>query len=288
MIHDYFFGGRSMYRHEMVEPSQQLLKLIVHTNSFANGNVLRHWHQAIEIDYPIEGTADFTISGKRISSKSGDVLIINSNEIHSVDNMNANKNTLALTFLIPYEILIKEIPNYESYWFVLPKKREEVAIIKHDLYLYYQHSQIEDEYRNLQLKSDMFLILHDLLKYCSHDKNTVHGLPRIPTLHKLAKVIDYINQHSSEKIMLDEIAQAGHLSTGYLSRTFSKQMGMSVMEYVNYIRLKRAYEMITNTDKNIAVISDLTGFSNPKSFSKLFLQVYKQTPGKYRFRLKKS
>jgi len=88
--------------------------------------------------------------------------------------------------------------------------------------------------------------------------------------------------------MLDEIAQAGHLSTGYLSRTFSKQMGMSVMEYVNYIRLKRAYEMITNTDKNIAVISDLTGFSNPKSFSKLFLQVYKQTPGKYRFGLKKS
>ncbi|QFR70598.1 helix-turn-helix domain-containing protein [Companilactobacillus paralimentarius] len=65
----------------------------------------------------------------------------------------------------------------------------------------------------------------------------------------MAKVIDYINQHSSEKIMLDEIAQVGHLSTGYLSRTFSKQMGMSVMEYVNYIRLKRAYEMITNTDK---------------------------------------
>ena len=58
------------------------------------------------------------------------------------------------------------------------------------------------------------------------------------------------------------------------------------MEYVNFMRVMKAFELLTETDKTIETISDLTGFANPKSFRRYFEKIYGQTPGKYRYEVK--
>ena len=273
-----------MYRHEMIATTQMPLKLIVHQEYVTDTTIFRHWHQALEINYVVNGKAEFIISGKKISVNSGELVIINSNEIHAAQGIITSTNNLALTFQIPYEFLKKEISNFDEYWFVSPVKGEKIARLRIDLYQYYLDSQ--DNQSLLLLKSDTYKILDDLVRYFGVTKKSVTNLPNIPKLDKLSELTSFVSKHSSEKITLPILAEQTHLSVGYLSRLFSSQMGVTVMEYVNLVRVRQAFELLTNTDKTIESISDLTGFANPKSFRKFFEQTYKRTPGKYRQELK--
>jgi len=277
-----------MYHHEMVSTMQLPINLIVHTQYIESQNVLRHWHRAIEINYSLTGKAEFVVSGNTIYVDSGEIIIINSNEIHSVRPMRNSGDTLSLTFQIPYEFLKHEIVDIDKKWFVIPKNQKVIDDLKENLYDYYLHYQEKNEAAILLLKSYSYLILFDLVSKCTDDRNKHRNLPQIPTLNKLSNVISYVNEHSAERLSLSEISSQVHLSEGYLARTFRKQMNLSVMEYVNLVRLKKAFEILTNTDKNIEVISDMEGFANPKSFRRLFMKIYQTTPGKYRENLKRS
>lgn len=275
-----------MFRHEQVSTTTLPVKLVVHTEYLESQNVLRHWHQALEVDYIVKGDAEFIISGKRVVASSGDIIVINPNEIHSVQPLKMMNDTLSLTFLIPYDFLQSEWSVIDDCWFRIPDDSSQVTLLKQVLFDYYKNFQIKTAERKLLLKSEIYLSLYYLFHYFSVPKSKLINLPTVPTLHKLADVIEFIDKHSSDNLSLTLIANNAHLSEGYLSRIFKQQMGNGVMEYVNLIRLKNAFEILTNTEKDIETISDLAGFANVKSFRRLFLKVYKSTPGKYRNHLK--
>ena len=275
-----------MHRHEKITTKGLPMEFVIHTEHLKNQNILRHWHHALEIDYLVHGKAKFVISGQEIVANSGDLVIINSNEIHSVQPLHSKQDTLALTYLLPYDFLKVELKNYDNEWFTVDQKVS--TIVKSDLFNYYQDYLATQKGQELLLKSDIYRIIYDLQHYLATDRSQVLNIPTLPTLHKLSQVVAFIDQNSAEKLTLKQIAQKVNLSEGYLSRTFNKQMGTSVMAYVNLIRLKNAFEMLTNSKKDIETISDLTGFANPKSFRKIFVQVYKMTPGKYRKDLQRS
>jgi len=275
-----------MFRHEQVSTTTLPVKLVVHTEYLESQNVLRHWHQALEVDYIVKGDAEFIISGKRVVASSGDIIVINPNEIHSVQPLKMMNDTLSLTFLIPYDFLQSEWSVIDDCWFRIPDDSSQVTLLKQVLFDYYKNFQIKTAERKLLLKSEIYLSLYYLFHYFSVPKSKLINLPTVPTLHRLADVIEFIDKHSSDNLSLTLIANNAHLSEGYLSRIFKQQMGNGVMEYVNLIRLKNAFEILTNTEKDIETISDLAGFANVKSFRRLFLKVYKSTPGKYRNHLK--
>jgi len=285
---DYFlFEEELMYHHEMISTAEMPIKLIVHQEHMTDTTVLRHWHQALEINYVVNGQAKYTISGQKLCIESGEFVIINSNEVHSGQGIITADNNLALTFQFPYDFMKQEIPNFDEYWFMLPTDKFSAVVdgqFKHELYQYYLDSVTKPNL--LLLKSDLYRILYDLVRYFGVAKNKINNLPNLPTLKKLSEVVSYIGEHSAEKLTLPILAEQSHLSIGYLSRSFSRQMDVSVMEYVNLVRVKRAFEMLTNTDKTIETISDLTGFANPKSFRKIFERTYQKTPGRYRYDLR--
>ncbi|MFC6176356.1 helix-turn-helix domain-containing protein [Companilactobacillus huachuanensis] len=276
-----------MYRHEQVSTTTLPVKLVVHTEYLESQNVLRHWHQALEVDYIIRGDAEFVISGQRITASSGDVIVINPNEIHSVKPLKAVDNhTLSLTFLFPYEFLHRECETIDKSWFKLSDDSSQINLLKQTLFDYYKNSQTKSTEQKFLLMSEIYLMLFYLFHYFLESKSNSVNLPTVPTLHKLSSVIDFINEHSADDLSLPQIAGTVHLSEGYLSRTFKEQMGEGVMEYVNLVRLRNAFEILTNTEKDIETISDLAGFANVKSFRRLFAKVYQTTPGKYRINLK--
>jgi len=277
-----------MYHHEMIFTANMPIKLIVHQEKVINQTVFRHWHQALEINYIVNGQAKYVISGKRVSIGADELVIINPNEIHTAQGIITSDNNLALTFQFPYNFLKQEIPDFEQYWFVSPRESTastaEVSQFKQSLYQYYQDSKAKKDI--LLLKIDLYRILYGLVHYFGVNKDEIPNFTNPPTLRKLAKIVLFINEHCTERLSLPNLAEQSHLSIGYLSRTFSNQMGMSVMEYVNFMRVMKAFELLTETDKTIETISDLTGFANPKSFRRYFEKIYGQTPGKYRYEIK--
>ena len=105
------------------------------------------------------------------------------------------------------------------------------------------------------------------------------------TLHKddmMASAISNIRENLHKKLNFKEIAQEHFLSYVQFSRRFQKATGTTPQEYVSGLRLKKAKELLTESNLKIQKIADLCGFSNAYYFCNFFKKNCQMSPSKYR------
>lgn len=96
------------------------------------------------------------------------------------------------------------------------------------------------------------------------------------------KIIGYLYFHIEDKITLENIATDLKISIGYLSSTFKKNIGTTVMKYFKQLKIDRAKVLLITTDKNILEISTLLCFCDQGNFTKTFKSIVGITPLEYR------
>ncbi len=73
-----------------------------------------------------------------------------------------------------------------------------------------------------------------------------------------------------------------HLHPSYFNRAFKSVYGMSALQMLKKIRLRRATAMLEETDFTLDAIAEGCGFSDAAYFSRIFRRHMGQTPGDYR------
>ena len=79
---------------------------------------------------------------------------------------------------------------------------------------------------------------------------------------KVHEVALYLQTHIHESVSLEELAQRFFMSRSYLTRSFRNVTGFSVVEYMTYIRIQKAQQLLRESDRSITEIADLCGFGN--------------------------
>lgn len=97
---------------------------------------------------------------------------------------------------------------------------------------------------------------------------------------------DYIAKHYREKILIEDISQAMGISSGYLSKLFKKEIGVTWQEYIIQFRIERAANMLRYSNETIAYISDYINFPSQSYFGEKFKKYMKMTPREYREKYK--
>lgn len=98
----------------------------------------------------------------------------------------------------------------------------------------------------------------------------------------IQEVLEYIEEHISEPILIKNIAQKMHINSTYLSQLFKQSMGQSFSSYLSEHRIHHAKILLLQTNENIDRISDSCGFRSPSYFSTVFTNKTGMSPGKYR------
>lgn len=111
-------------------------------------------------------------------------------------------------------------------------------------------------------------------------KRFTTGNRRIATIH------EHMMIHYREKIDLDEMADLVSMAKGSLCRFFKSQMGMTIFEYLNQIKIELSCNLLRNPDLSILDVAFDSGFNNLSHFNKQFKKVTGQTPSEYRKQLK--
>lgn len=96
------------------------------------------------------------------------------------------------------------------------------------------------------------------------------------------KVIDYINLNIENNLSVNQIANVFYISPTYLSRLFKKETGISVIEYINKLRIKHATFLLRDTYLSIQDIGRVIGINDINYFSRLFKKYMNETPTQYR------
>ena len=91
-------------------------------------------------------------------------------------------------------------------------------------------------------------------------------------------IIRYVNEHYRENITLSDLSSRFYLSKTYICDLFRKHLKTTLTEYVNDLRLKTAYNLITKNGLKSSKAADLCGYNNHSYFIKLFKRRYGITP----------
>ncbi|MBP5402061.1 MAG: helix-turn-helix transcriptional regulator [Treponema sp.] len=98
----------------------------------------------------------------------------------------------------------------------------------------------------------------------------------------IRQAIDYVSQNFSKPIKISQIAKNIGISEKYLSTLFKKETGMSLVSYIEQVRLKEACRMLNYTELTYSQIADNLSFSSQSYFIKQFKKRYGLTPMQYR------
>lgn len=96
------------------------------------------------------------------------------------------------------------------------------------------------------------------------------------------QALDYIEAHYAEKITLDQVANYAFMNSTYMSELFKKEMGITLNDYINNLRIIHACEYIRFSDCSMAQVAEYCGFSDQNYFTKVFKKIVGKTPSQYR------
>lgn len=99
---------------------------------------------------------------------------------------------------------------------------------------------------------------------------------------KLHLIADYLNEHYTENISLDFLAEHFYISKYYLSREFKKEFGTTIIQYLLTKKITYAKELLRYSSSSIEEIAALCGISDPSYFNKIFKKLEGCTASEYR------
>lgn len=101
---------------------------------------------------------------------------------------------------------------------------------------------------------------------------------------KLDKAIAFIEQNYFRNFKISELAEECYMSETHFRRFFQERMNMTPVEFVNFIRIKKACELIDNTDLGMEEIAERVGFVTPSTFNRNFRRIMETSPYQWKKR----
>ena len=121
----------------------------------------------------------------------------------------------------------------------------------------------------------------DKLRISMFESRTRKGDPDMEEQPMLG-IVRYMQEHLSEEISLTVLAEEFHLSAQYISQLFKNEIGVNFLTYLTSIRMEQARKLLLSTSLSIAEISEKTGYSDYRVFTKVFKKIEGVTPSQYR------
>lgn len=121
------------------------------------------------------------------------------------------------------------------------------------------------------------MITEMIRKYCLLVQNySMRGYSPV-----IQKVANHINLNLSQDLSLKTLAKEYAVSASYLSTIFKKEMGLTITDYVNQQRMRRAIVLLNSTNMQIQDIASECGIYDASYFRKLFKKYIGKTPTEY-------
>lgn len=250
------------------------------TNS--GGHHPLHWHNELEILYPLSGKADIRLSQSTHNLLKRHLLVVEGGTLHSTHSESGS--AMFLCIHVAKDMLRDYLPELETLHITCSPD-----IITDENFEHYLHlCQMLDDLTKLYIREapGFFLeadgiVLQIMGKLVEHFSSpSTPGLSAADTLsfERVQQIITFVEEHFREPITLDEAAGVLGLGREYFCRFIKKNMGVTFLQYVNEVRASHVYYDLIYTDLPVMEIMERNGFTNQKLFNRTFRALYGCTP----------
>lgn len=257
--------------------------------------VTLHHHDFYEVYFFLSGNVQYNIESRSYLLTPGDVLLISPMELHQPMFGQEQRE---------YERIVLWIDKQFLEGFSLPNQnltscfdtgsphhtnllRPEGVARQFLMFLLEQlisESTAEDPYREISSLTYLAQVLVSLNRLALQQREETSVTGQDSTVYN---VLGYINEHYSENLSLDDLANRFFISKYHLSREFQRLVGTSVHRYIVQKRLVMAKQMLS-TGRPSSEVYQLCGFGDYSNFYRAFRAEYQISPKEFVRRLKES
>ncbi len=237
-----------------------------------------HFHDELELFWVQEGSVRVMVGSQWRELTAGQLAVVFPNTIHAYqcgDAENLHTMVICQPSLLgeSYSRLQHRAPA-EPF---LADLHEDITYAMEGLYRQRQNRPDRDMYR-----AYMRLIVARLLA-----EMELTATPEMKSIDLTSRLVEYLSKNFLLPLSLEDVAKALGVSRYHVSHVFSGRLKTSFSDYLNFLRLNFACELLQTTGKSISEISLDAGFSSQRTFNRAFRDRFGLSPRQYRAGTKK-
>lgn len=275
-------------KYEKISPTDNYSYKIFSFQSKSSDRLIPpHWHESLELLFCLSGEVEVIFTGQSYHLQAKEFIVINSNHVHSTRSPVLSE-CLVIQFPLAYLQRVTEDHYLKQFLFKTTPDQQTKELLDCLMYIY-QNFSAKELVNHLEVKAKIYELLALLCKSNTFSSANIYEIKSFKHLEKMEKVNQYIQEHYTEHLMIEEVAKMFNYNPSYFSRFYKKFMGITFTEYLNSVRLDAAYKEMRDTDKTILEIGLDNGFATNKTFYNVFRNKFGLSPQKFRKQfLKKS
>ena len=251
-----------------------------------------HWHTAREIIMPVKDNYTIVIDETTHTIGPDDIFIIPPGTLHHLIAPSSSCEGERLIMLFDYGLICKVngidslIHSLHPYALI---SREEYPMLNGELRSYL--NEISREYDN-KMPFTEALIYSSMIRFFvtigRANFNASEKFPGITSgkqheyIEKFMDVCNYITDHCTENINVDDLAGLAGFSKFHFSRLFKQFSGVSCYEYLMQKRIAHAETLLMQPNISITEVAMRSGFGSLSTFNRIFKTAKHCTPSEYK------
>lgn len=246
-----------------------------------------HMHKKYEIYYLAEGARKYFIDDSVYPVNAGNVVIIGPDEVHKTASAGDAPHTRYVLNFNPEYFGPSWEWGFDPFsFFNLGIKVLTISMKLQGLFesifqrLYDLNGKNSPE--AVVLRRALLAELLITLKSCAEEQAARHEGSEKLSNKTVDKIIAYILNNYTSHLSLKEIAAQFYISPYYLSHLFKKTTNLTVVEYLNSVRIRAAKKYLETTGCSVTRIAAKTGFNTSAHFSRMFKLGTGISPAQYR------
>lgn len=257
-------------------------------------NLFIHTHRDFsELVIVLNGSATHIVDNENFQIKKGDIFVINKNTTHGYKEtqdlricniMYRSEDLLAADYdikksagfhaLFVLEPYFTKEHKFESRLKLGPSEFEKIHTITDMMLIEYQHKTAG--WKTLVKSNFMTLVV--ILSRLYHFSDTTDK----NDMMNIAKTISYIENHYTDDLRVDMLAELSNYSKRHFIRIFNETYHATPLDYVILLRIRHACSLLKETSISMSDIAIQSGFSDSNYFSRIFKNRMGCTPTQYR------
>lgn len=290
-----FLDARGRYEVPLDREFPLLIKLFRYTSARHTRGAT--WHERLELFLPLDGPARFRMGEQEVALERGDLLVVDHLKLHHVVDFPGFDTRVIVVSFLPEFVYSLGSPTHD-YAFLLPfyaagtegpqvlRAREPAAetvgtALARLVQCYFRERG--GPYFQAGCKLHLLGALYPLARHGgATDVRQWQFLRQQERTLRLKPLFDHIREHFAERLTVPQAAARVHMSTAQFMKAFKQVAGLTLVAYINHVRLAQAVRLLRQTNHSIADIACEVGFADQSYFDRRFKAAFGLSPMAFR------
>lgn len=258
---------------------------LFHLTDKETHEIKTHYHDFNKITIFIKGKVSYMIEGKSYELKPYDIVLVRHNDMHQLSVDNKEIYERIIVYISPNFMNAYKTDSYDLNFCFQKAKEEQSNVLRipslEKSSLFHSIVRLEKSFADEGYAAELYrqVLFLEFMVHLNRAalKNHLEFIDTENNHSKVSEILQYINDHLTDELSIDRIADNFFVSKYYMMRQFKQETGYTMGNYISRKRLLLAKELILSGIPSSQACFDC-GYKDYSTFSRAYKRFFSESP----------